>query len=524
MNTIIRKFLRSVIARSGALCHCEEAEGRRSNPLRLLRAFGARNDTRAGLFHSLAMTYRIGVVPTVSIPAGLALQTRRVKKTMATRNNFTKLSLRGANEVSDEAILKKRLLRAFGARNDTRAGLFHSLAMTVVLMLTVAITAYAQENRILMTTSQQYQNMVPNASFEAWDSANTKPTDWTKILTPTLAQDGTVKRIGSNGLKITSDAGEASSEGASFAVTVEPRTTYTFSCYYYSAADNQAELEIDGNVTADLVTKTGASALASTSSTWKRYSATFTTVTDTQITIKLYAKVDAALAKAAYFDGVTLTEGYGVPAFAAHAITDTGDHTMYGGLTVEGTTNLNGDVNLGNLISDTITLTGTLKSPAAANVTITPGSGGITSISGDLDVGGTITAGSGNNVITTAAGLLDATKLTNTVSTDQYSAYSDLVAETKIADASTIVTSANYATYGDITGVTAGAGLTDGGTAGSVTLNVGAGTGISVTADAVGIADSGVTTTQILDGTIAAADIAAGAVLRAKLNELRPRT
>lgn len=38
---------------------------------------------------------------------------------------------------------------------------------------------------------------------------------------------------------------------------------------------------------------------------------------------------------------------------------------------------------------------------------------------------------------------------------------------------------------GDITGVTAGNGLTDGGTSGTVTLNVGAGNGISVTADAV---------------------------------------
>jgi hypothetical protein len=40
---------------------------------------------------------------------------------------------------------------------------------------------------------------------------------------------------------------------------------------------------------------------------------------------------------------------------------------------------------------------------------------------------------------------------------------------------------------GDITGVTAGTGLTGGGTTGAVTLNIGAGTGISVAADSVAL-------------------------------------
>ena len=46
------------------------------------------------------------------------------------------------------------------------------------------------------------------------------------------------------------------------------------------------------------------------------------------------------------------------------------------------------------------------------------------------------------------------------------------------------------ANTGDITGVTAGNGLTGGSTSGTATLNVGAGTGISVTADAVGISSA----------------------------------
>ncbi len=50
---------------------------------------------------------------------------------------------------------------------------------------------------------------------------------------------------------------------------------------------------------------------------------------------------------------------------------------------------------------------------------------------------------------------------------------------------------------GTITGVTAGQGLAGGGVAGTVTLDVGAGDGLTVSADAVGIADAGVTPAKI---------------------------
>jgi len=61
---------------------------------------------------------------------------------------------------------------------------------------------------------------------------------------------------------------------------------------------------------------------------------------------------------------------------------------------------------------------------------------------------------------------------------------------------------------GAITGVTAGMGLAGGGTTGSVTLDVGAGAGLEVDGDSVGLADGGVTTSKL----------AANAVTQGKLS------
>ncbi|MCU0294143.1 MAG: hypothetical protein MUF10_19525, partial [Thermoanaerobaculaceae bacterium] len=81
---------------------------------------------------------------------------------------------------------------------------------------------------------------------------------------------------------------------------------------------------------------------------------------------------------------------------------------------------------------------------------------------------------------------------------------------------------------GDISAVAAGAGLTGGGTSGDVAVSVGAGDGITVAADTVGIAANGVTTAKLADGavtsakiadtTIATADLANAAVTTAKLS------
>ena len=60
---------------------------------------------------------------------------------------------------------------------------------------------------------------------------------------------------------------------------------------------------------------------------------------------------------------------------------------------------------------------------------------------------------------------------------------------------------------GSITGVTAGNGLTGGGTEGNLTLNVGAGAGISVGADQVGIKAGGVTNAMLAAGAVTDAKI-----------------
>ena len=63
-----------------------------------------------------------------------------------------------------------------------------------------------------------------------------------------------------------------------------------------------------------------------------------------------------------------------------------------------------------------------------------------------------------------------------------------------------------------VTGVVAGAGLSGGGSAGTVTVDVGAGDGISVAADAVSLADGGVTAAKLATNAVTSGAILDGAV------------
>jgi hypothetical protein len=145
--------------------------------------------------------------------------------------------------------------------------------------------------------------------------------------------------------------------------------------------------------------------------------------------------------------------------------------------------------------------------------------GGGTSGDVTLDVG----AGTG---ISVAADSISAT-LGTSISNSEID--NNAVTSAKIQDG-TITTSDLSFTPGDITGVAAGNGLTGGGTSGSVTMHVGAGTGISIAADSISatlgtsisnseIDNNAVTSAKIQDGQVTSADIANNTITESDISD-----
>jgi len=137
-----------------------------------------------------------------------------------------------------------------------------------------------------------------------------------------------------------------------------------------------------------------------------------------------------------------------------------------------------GNINISGFNNDSgfTTNTGTVTS-----VGLSPGTG--------LDAGGAITS---SGTISIDLDLSELTDMTQTMTgSDEFIVLDSSAERRKAADEiglSIFNNDAGFTTNtGDITGVTAGSGLTGGGSSGGVTLNVGAGTGIDVAADAVSV-------------------------------------
>jgi hypothetical protein len=144
----------------------------------------------------------------------------------------------------------------------------------------------------------------------------------------------------------------------------------------------------------------------------------------------------------------------------------------------------------GNFTAGTITadLSGTATSATALETARTINGvsfDGTANISFDTD---SVSEGSTNQYFTNArargaVGVADGSRLTYNSSTGEF----DIAAEA-----------------GDIESVTAGSGLTGGGTAGDVTLNIGAGTGVTVNADDIAIGQDVATTANVTFASVTA--------------------
>ena len=104
---------------------------------------------------------------------------------------------------------------------------------------------YAQDQKIVATTNQQYHNLVRNASFESWSGGSSViPDAWLSENTPSYLKLTRDKMIGSASLKVTATT---TGQGLKQVVAVEPNTTYTASFYYKVDSGGSMTFNITGS-------------------------------------------------------------------------------------------------------------------------------------------------------------------------------------------------------------------------------------------------------------------------------------